>query len=91
VREFAEIAAANLDIKLEWRGVGPEEVGLNTATGKAVIRINSNFYRPAEVDILLADPTKARNQLDWRPEISFEQLVSEMAQADQQVQKRLRR
>lgn len=82
VREFCEIVFKKLDIIIEWKGKGLEEIGINKNTGEEIIKIDPRYFRPAEVDSLLGKPTKAKERLDWSPKISFEELVSEMTQAD---------
>ncbi|HSE29137.1 MAG TPA: GDP-mannose 4,6-dehydratase [Candidatus Saccharimonadales bacterium] len=82
VREFVEIAARLLDFKLEWRGKGIDEVGIDVRSGKEIIKIDPIYFRPAEVDLLIGDSSKARKKLGWTPKISFEQLVEEMVIAD---------
>jgi GDPmannose 4,6-dehydratase len=82
VREFVARAGAHLGMKLEWRGKGLEEQGIDTATGKCIVRVDPRYFRPAEVDTLLGDPTKARLKLGWKAQIGFEQLVKDMVQAD---------
>jgi len=82
VREFVEAAGHAAGMQIEWEGSGLEEVGIDRRTGHKVVSINSAFYRPAEVDLLRADSSKAKNELGWQPEISFEDLVSEMVEAD---------
>ena len=82
VRDFIELAAKAMDIKLRWEGKGLDEKGIDTDSGKSIIMIDPRYFRPTEVDTLLGDPTKASNQLGWRPRISFESLVAEMAEAD---------
>lgn len=82
VREFVEIAFECVDIKIEWKGEGVEEVGIDSATGKVVVRVNPKFFRPAEVDILIGDPSKAEIRLGWEREISFKQLVERMINND---------
>ena len=82
VREFVERAGAKLGLKLEWRGKGSGEQGINTATGKAIVKVDPRYFRPTEVETLLGDPTKARTKLGWRTEISFDQLVSDMVKGD---------
>jgi len=67
---------------LEWQGSGVDEKGIDTTSGKVVIRIDPKYFRPAEVDLLLGDPTKAKTQLGWEPKTSFEQLVDMMTDAD---------
>jgi GDPmannose 4,6-dehydratase len=82
VRTFCEKAfkAANLD--LEWRGDGVEEIGYCNRLGKEVIKINPDFYRPAEVDTLLGNPQKAKEVLNWEPKTSLNELVFEMVEED---------
>lgn len=82
VREFAECAFRAVGIELEWQGEGVETVGINKANGKAVVKVNEAFYRPAEVELLLGNPEKAERVLGWKREISFDELVSRMAQHD---------
>ena len=82
VRELIELAAGKLDIRLRWEGEGIKETGLNKATGKPIVAIDPRYFRPAEVDTLLGDPSKARNKLGWEPRISFEDLITEMVMAD---------
>jgi GDPmannose 4,6-dehydratase len=82
VREFIEQAAAHLDMRIEWRGRGTEEVGVNRKTGNTVVRIDPRYLRPAEVDTLLGDASRARTELGWAPRVSFEELVREMVDAD---------
>lgn len=82
VRTFAEKVFERLGMPLEWQGSGTAETGLDTATGKAVIRIDPKYFRPAEVDLLLGDPGKAKRQLGWELKTSFDQLVTMMVDAD---------
>jgi len=82
VRTFAELVFARLGMPLEWRGQGVDEVGIDTASGRTVIRIDPKYFRPAEVDLLLGDPSKARRELGWKLKTSFEQLVNMMTDAD---------
>ena len=82
VREFAEIAFAELGIAVEWSGVGVDEVGRNKTNGKIIVRIDPQYFRPTEVDNLLGDATRAKNILQWTPKISFKDLVREMVQLD---------
>lgn len=82
VRDFAHRAAATAGFDIEWSGVGPEEVGRDRKTGKDVIRVSPRYYRPAEVDQLLGDATKARQELGWRAETSLESMIDEMVAAD---------
>ncbi len=82
VREFAETAFRHAGIEIEWQGSGINEIGINKADGRTVVRVNENFFRPAEVDILLGDPSKAQEKLGWKREISFSQLVERMVRND---------
>ena len=78
VREFVEEAAPYFGMQITWRGEGLDEIGYDIFSGKEVIRVNPKYFRPAEVETLLGDPTKAKKQLDWEPKISFNQLVEDM-------------
>ncbi len=82
VREFAEKVFARLDMPLEWQGQGGHEKGIDSKTGRIVIEIDSKYFRPAEVDLLLGDPAKAKAQLNWQPKVNFEELVKMMVDAD---------
>ncbi len=82
VREFVERAFGCVGIEIAWRGQGEEEVGICSTSGRILVRIDSAYYRPTEVDLLLGDSTKARNQLGWVPKTSFPDLVQEMVTAD---------
>ncbi len=81
VREFIEIAAAEVGIKLQWEGEGVDEKGVNDA-GHTIVAIDPRYFRPTEVDTLLGDPSKARKQLGWTPKIGFKELVKEMIRED---------
>lgn len=85
VREFVETAFACVDIKVKWQGTGVEEVGIDEATGKTIVKINPVFFRPAEVDILIGDPAKAEKNLGWERQISFKQLVERMIENDMKL------
>ena len=78
VREFVEIAFKTAGIDVEWKGTGVNEVGIDKATGKTVVKVSEKFFRPAEVDILLGNPEKAEKTLGWTREISFAELVERM-------------
>jgi len=82
VRDFVARAAACLDFDLEWRGDGENETGIDRKTGKVVVAVDPQFYRPAEVDQLVGDSTKARDALGWQPQTSFDHLVEMMVRAD---------
>ena len=87
VREFAEAAFAAVDIQLEWKGQGVEEVGIDKNTGKVVLKINPEFFRPAEVELLIGCPDKAKKQLGWKLEIPFKELVERMVKNDLRILK----
>lgn len=82
VREFVEKAAEYLGISLAWEGAGLMEKGIDRRSGKIIIEIDSQYFRPAEVDVLLGDYTKAKNALSWQPSVKFEQLIALMVDAD---------
>ena len=78
VREFVEEAAPYFGMKIEWMGEGLDEVGYDWNTKKVVIKVNPKYFRPAEVETLLGDDSKAKEKLGWKPKISFKQLVEDM-------------
>lgn len=82
VREFAELAFKEVGIEIEWRGKGVKEVGVNTANGDILIEIDPRYFRPTEVDILVGDPSKAREKLGWEAKVGFEELVKIMVKGD---------
>ena len=82
VREFIEHAAAYAGMQIDWEGSGTEEIGRDRRTGQIVIDVDPSFYRPAEVDLLLGDPSKARKRLGWTPKITFSALAELMMKAD---------
>lgn len=82
VRDFVSMAFKAVDIVIDWHGAADQEYGVNSKTGKAVVRVNPRFYRPAEVDLLIGNPQKAKNILGWKPSITLEQLCSLMVEAD---------
>jgi len=81
VRDFVERVATRLAIPLHWDGKGKDEVGKD-GSGRVIVRIDPNYFRPTEVDTLLADASRARAELKWKPEISFDELVQEMCDHD---------
>ena len=85
VREFVELAFTQVGRKIEWRGKGIDEVGIDAASGEIVVRIDSRYFRPTEVDVLLGDPSKARRVLGWKHKVTFPELVEEMVTADLEV------
>ncbi len=82
VREFVELSFAELGRRIAWRGTGVDETGVDAATGRTVVRIDPRYFRPTEVDLLLGDAAKARQQLGWSPQISFAELVRDMVASD---------
>ncbi len=100
VREFVEISARELGIAIQWSGSGVDEVGIvssidadvssDTALtpGQQIVAVDKRYFRPTEVETLLGDPTKAREQLGWEPQISFEEMVQEMVQKDMEIARR---
>ena len=85
VREFVEIAFKTVDIDVKWQGEGVEEIGIDAATGKTIVKINPVFFRPAEVEILLGDATKAEKALGWERQIPFAELVERMVKNDMEL------
>ncbi len=82
VREFVEQAFACVDRRIVWRGEGIDEVGVDLRSGKTLVCVDPNYFRPTEVDLLLGDAAKAREKLGWRAKTSFASLVAEMVAAD---------
>lgn len=85
VREFVEIAFAQTGVNIEWSGTGVEEIGRDAITGKERVKIDSRYFRPTEVELLLSDPTKAKEKLGWSHTTTFKELVSEMVNSDLKV------
>ena len=84
VKDFVQLAFSFVDIKIEWSGNGVNEVGKNKKDGKILVKIDSTYFRPAEVDYLRGDYSKAKKTLGWKPKISFKELVKEMVEAELQ-------
>lgn len=82
VREFIDRATEATGIRLEWQGEAENTRGMDRSTGRCIIRVNPEFFRPAEVDVLQGDASKARTRLGWKPEVPFDRLVEMMVQAD---------
>ncbi len=82
VRDFCKMAFAELGMNLQFKGKGAEEIGIDTDTGKTVVEIDRRYFRPAEVDLLLGDSSKARRELGWQPGYDLKKLVREMVRAD---------
>lgn len=90
VREFTERAFHEVGTRIEWRGKGVEEVGIDAASGEAVVEIDPRYFRPTEVDSLIGDAAKARKALNWKHQISFAELVREMVTSDLEEAKKQR-
>jgi GDPmannose 4,6-dehydratase len=82
VRELVEVAFAEVDRTIVWKGEGVDEVGRDARSGEVLVAIDPKYYRPTEVEQLLGDPTKAREKLGWSPKIGFRELIKEMVQAE---------
>ena len=82
VREFCDRAFARAGCPLRWTGSGADETGVEAATGVPRVKVDPRYFRPAEVDVLLGDPSKAKRELGWAPRVTFEGLVDMMADAD---------
>ena len=78
VKEFVEKSADYFGMDIEWQGEGLEEIGIDKSTGRVFIRVDDKYFRPAEVESLFGDATKAKEQLGWEPKISFNELVEDM-------------
>jgi GDPmannose 4,6-dehydratase len=88
VRDFVAAAASELDMRIEWKGKGVEEVGIDSVSGKTLVHVDPRYFRPTEVETLLGDASKARHKLGWAAEVSFSELVAEMVQSDLELAKR---
>jgi GDPmannose 4,6-dehydratase len=82
VREFVEKAFSEVDRRIEWRGSGIDEKGIDAISGQVFIEIDQRYFRPIEIDRLVGDPSKARQRLKWKHKICFDDLVKEMVKAD---------
>jgi GDPmannose 4,6-dehydratase len=82
VREFVELAFGHIGRRIEWRGAGAEEKGIDAVSGEALVEVDGRYYRPTEISLLQGDAGKARQKLGWRPRGSFRELVQEMVEAD---------
>ena len=85
VREFIELAFSKTGRNIEWKGKGIGEVGIDSASGEILVRIDSRYFRPTEVDLLLGDPSKAYRVLGWKHTVTFPELVSDMLKSDLEV------
>jgi GDPmannose 4,6-dehydratase len=82
VRQFVELAFRAVGTEVVWKGQGIDEVGMDVKSNRILVRVNPKFFRPAEVDLLLGDPAKARDTLGWRPKVEIEALCAMMVAAD---------
>ncbi len=82
VREFVELSFKEIGVDIEWEGSGVNEKGIDRDTGKVLVKINKKYFRPAEVELLLGDPSKAEKELGWKRKVSFQELVSGMVKYD---------
>ena len=82
VRTFIELAAEALNFSIAWEGQGVDLRGIDKKSGKVIIKVNPDYYRPAEVDLLVGDSSKAKRVLGWEPTMALSQLVTMMAEAD---------
>jgi GDPmannose 4,6-dehydratase len=82
VRDFVQLVASFAGFELEWKGSGVNEVGIDTKTGQTMVKVSPAFYRPAEVDLLLGDPGKAKTVLGWNPKVQLSELAQMMVEAD---------
>jgi len=88
VREFVEIAFKEVGRTIEWRGKGVEETGIDRKTGKTIVCIDPQYFRPTEVDLLIGDASKAHKKLGWKPQTSFAELVKQMVAGDLDIARR---
>jgi len=82
VRTFVELAFSHIGIELDWSGREENEIGIDRKSGKTMVRVNPQFYRPAEVELLIGDPAKAKTDLGWEPQVQLEELARLMMEAD---------
>ena len=86
VREFTELAFKEVGIDIAWRGRGSDEKGINEETGDVLVEVDPKYFRPTEVDLLIGDPSKAREKLGWNPTATpFQELIKMMMTADMQL------
>ncbi len=85
VKEFTELAFKEAGIDVKWEGKKIDEKGIDKDSGKTVVEIDSQFFRPAEVDLLIGDASKAQKVLGWKPEVSFKELVRMMVKSDMEL------
>ena len=82
IKNFVNESVKCLGLKTKWKGKGLKEVLINTKNNKTIIKINKKFFRPAEVDLLQGDASKAKKVINWKPKVNFEQLVKMMVDSD---------
>ena len=82
VRDFCSMAFNEVGIAIKWEGKNNQEIGIDKSTGKVLVEVDPNYYRPTEVDLLIGDATKAKEQLDWEPKVTVSLLVKEMVSSD---------
>ena len=82
IREFVEEAGRYCGFDLEWKGSEENEIGIDKKTGKTIVKVNPKFYRPAEVEVLIGNPEKAKKILDWNAKVDFKSLCKMMMLAD---------
>jgi GDPmannose 4,6-dehydratase len=88
VRDFVVAAGSLLGMKIEWKGHGVDELGIDKVTGRQLVRVDPRYFRPTEVETLLGDPSKAREKLGWTAEVSFSELIADMIKSDLNIAKR---
>ena len=88
VRDFVNFAWGHLGKSIRWEGNGVDEKGYDEESGNLVVAVDSNYFRPTEVETLLGDPTKAKQKLKWEPKITFEEMIHEMMESDINIAKR---
>jgi GDPmannose 4,6-dehydratase len=82
VRDFVNIVAQELEIDIQWKGHGIDEIGIDASSGNTIVSVDPKYFRPTEVETLLGDATKAQEKLGWKPKISFDEMVKEMTASD---------
>ena len=82
IRDFVQLSGKYAGFDIEWHGEGVNEVGIDKKTGKTVVKVNPKFFRPAEVELLIGDPSKAQKVLGWKRKVSYEELCKMMVEKD---------
>ena len=85
IKDIVNMVFSKLDMELEWKGEGVEEVGIVKNTGKVVVIISKKYFRPLEVDSLIGDATLAREKLDWKPKYTFDDIINEMIEEELKI------